>query len=269
MNKIFFFILFLFYFGLSNAQDVDSTAVYEDYHEETYEDSISTEHYKNMYRADSVLLKNPVTENTVYPKKFKENIKSRYKSEEFDYSTSKPKESFWDKLMRKFLKLIHSIFGETSLESSAQITTDLVRLFAIVLVGFLLYFIAKFIIGKNGNSIFGKRNKKVIINDEELHENIHEINFQESIAAFERTKDYRSAVRYQFLFVLKKLSDKKLIIWNPEKTNKDYVAELKAPNLKNEFSNLSYIFDYVWYGEFSIDEQSYAKFKEQYQSFKL
>lgn len=269
MNKVFLFILFLFYFGHSNAQTVDSTVVYEDYYDESYEDSLSTGHYRNMYRADSVLLKNQVSDNTVYPKNFKENIKSRYKGEEFDYSTSKPRESFWDKLMKKVLKLIQSIFGSTSLESSAQITTAIIRLFAIVLVGFLLYFIVKFIIGKNGNFFFGKRNKNVVINDEELHENIHEINFPESIATFERTKDYRSAVRYQFLFILKKLSDRKLILWNPEKTNKDYVSELKAPHLKNEFSNLSYIFDYVWYGEFSIDEQSYAKFKEQYQSFKL
>ncbi|KNB63211.1 DUF4129 domain-containing protein [Chryseobacterium sp. Hurlbut01] len=268
MNKYFLFIFFLFSFGFCKAQSVDSTVVYEDSYEDSNEGSLSTGHYKNMYRADSVLLKNPVSENSVYPKSFKENIKSRYKGEEFDYSTSKPRQSFWDKLMRKVLKIIQSVFGETSLESSAQITTVIIRLFAVILVGFLLYFIIKFIIGRNGNFIFGKRNKKVIINEEELHENIYEINFPESIATLERSKDYRSAVRYQFLFVLKKLNDKKLILWNPEKTNKDYVAELKAPNLKNEFSNLSYIFDYVWYGEFSIDEQSYAKFKEQYQSFK-
>jgi len=258
MNKYFLFIFFLFSFGFCKAQDEDS-----------YEDSLITGHYKNMYRADSVLLKNPVSENSVYPKSFKENIKSRYKGEEFNYSTSKPRESFWDKLMRKVLKIIQSIFGETSLESSAQITTLIIRLFAVILVGFLLYFIIKFIIGKNGNFIFGKKNKKVIINDEELHENIHEINFPESIAAYEQAKDYRSAVRYHFLFVLKKLSDKKLILWNPEKTNKDYIAELKSSDLfKKEFSDLSYIFDYVWYGEFSIDEHSYTKFKEQYQSFK-
>ena len=122
--------------------------------------------------------------------------------------------------------------------------------------------------GKEGNLFFGKKNKKVEINAEELHENIHEINFPESIAKFERQGDFRSAVRYQFLFVLKKLSDKKQISWNPEKTNKDYLMELKAEHLKNEFSGLSYIFDYVWYGEFSIDEQAYLTFKNQYQAFK-
>lgn len=264
MNKILFFLLIFFSFESSFAQDqTDPPPVAE-----AYIDSLNTGHYKNMYRADSVLLKNPVSENTVYPKKFKENIQSRYKGNEFDYTTIKPKESFWQKLLRKIDKILQSIFGDTVFTKSGNIAGILIRIFAIILVGFLLYFIIKYLIGKDGNFIFGKKNKKVIIKDEELHENIHEINFPESIAKFEREGDYRSAVRYQFLFVLKKLSDKKSINWNPEKTNKDYVTELKAPHLKNEFSNLSYIFEYVWYGEFSIDEQSYQKFKAQYQAFK-
>ena len=263
MNKFLFFLLLILNLGLLKAQE------YEDDYTEVYTaDSVVTTHYKNMYVADSVLKANPQTENTVFPKKFKENLPSRYKGNEFDYKTSKPRESFFEKLQRKIAQLIRAIFGDTSMETSSQITTVVIRLFAIVLVGFLLYFIIKFLINNNGLSFFGKKNKKVEITDEELHENIHEINFPQSIAKFENDGDYRSAVRYQFLYILKKLSDKKLILWNPEKTNKDYVSELKANHLKNDFYNLSYIFDYVWYGEFSIDENSYNKFKSQFQSFK-
>lgn len=262
MNKILFFILFFFSLGLVQAQE--GGAADDDLVDSLY----TTGHYRNMLRADSVLMKNPVSENRVYPKQFKENIPSRYKGHEFDYSVSKPKESFGQKLMRKISQLLQSIFGETAFTKSAKLTGVLIRLFAIILVGFLLYFIIKYILGKDGNFIFGKKNKKLDLNVEELHENIHEINFPESIAAFERAQDYRSAVRYQFLFILKKLSDKKLINWNPEKTNKDYAAELKAPHLKDEFSNLAYIFDYVWYGEFDIEDQSYQKFKNKYQAFK-
>ncbi|WP_126653376.1 DUF4129 domain-containing protein [Chryseobacterium aureum] len=262
MNKIIFFILLFFSLGLVHAQDdnPDSGGLADSLY--------NTGHYRNMLRADSVLMKNPVSENEAYPKTFKENIPSRYKGNEFDYSVSKPRESFFQKLMRKINQIIQGIFGETTLTKSADFTTVLIRLFAILLVGFLLYFIIKYIMGKEGNFIFGKKNKKLDLNVQELHENIHEINFPESIARFEHAEDYRSAVRYQFLFVLKKLSDKKLISWNPEKTNEDYAAELKVPHLKNEFSNLSYIFDYVWYGEFSIEEESYQKFKNQYQAFK-
>ncbi|SDQ32232.1 protein of unknown function [Chryseobacterium soldanellicola] len=265
MSKIFFFLLIFSSTGFIFAQDETEPppTVVED-----YVDSVSTGHYKNMYRADSVLINHPVSENTVYPKKFKDNFQSKYKGPEFDYSTTKPTESFWEKLQRKIRKIIESIFGETSFGKSVNATWVIVRLFGILLVGFLLYVIVKNILDKNGSFFFGKKNKKVIIKDEELHENIHEINFPESIAKFENEGDYRSAIRYHFLFILKKLSDKKLISWNPEKTNKDYVAELKAPLLKDEFYNLSYIFEYVWYGEFNVEEKEYLKFKDQYQAFK-
>ena len=265
MNKILFFLLIFFSVGLTKAQtEKDSPPPVE----EVYLDSLNTGHYKNMYRADSVLSENPVTENAVYPKQFKENLPSRYKGKEFDYTTVKPRMSFWEKLMKKVFEIIESIFGETALTKSGNFVGVLIRLFAIVIVGFLLYFIIKYVMNKNGISLFGKKNRKVDIRDEELHENIHEINFSESILKFEKSGDFRSAIRYQFLFILKKLSDKKLITWNLEKTNKDYVAELKALHLKNSFYDLSYIFEYVWYGESSIDEESYMKFKSQYQSFK-
>lgn len=264
MNKFFIFSLIFLATGSVHAQNEDNPPPTA----EVYIDSISTSHYKNMYRADSVLQNKPVTDNTVYPKKFKENVPSRYKDEDFDYTTTKPRMSVWEKLMKKIVDILNSIFGETVFTKSSNIAGVLVRLFAIILVGFLLYFIIKYLIGKDGGFLFGKKNKKVVLKDEELHENIHEINFPESILKFEKSGDFRSAVRYQFLFVLKKLSDKKLISWNPEKTNKDYVAELNAPHLKDEFFQLSYIFDYVWYGEFSISEESYQKFKNQYQSFK-
>lgn len=266
MNKILFLLLIFLSNGSAYAQDNDNDGV--TVVEEYIEDSLNTGYYRNMLRADSVLMKNPVSENPVYPKKFRENFQSKYKGNEFDYSTSKPKESFWQKLQRKIAKILQSIFGETVFVKSTKAAEVVIRLFAIILVGFLLYFIIKYLLGRNGGFFFGKKNRKLIINEEELHENIHEINFPESIAKYEREGDYRSAVRYHFLFVLKKLSDKKLINWNPEKTNKDYVAELKAPHLKNEFYNLSYIFDYVWYGEFSIDEPDYLKFKNQYQAFR-
>lgn len=264
MNKFFFFILIFGTVGRTAAQAKDdpppAAAVYAD--------SVNTGHYKNMFRADSVLVKNPVSENKGYPKKFKENIPSRYKGKDFDYTTVKPRMSFWEKLMSKVERLLNSIFGETVFTKTGDLAGILIRLFAILLVGFLLYFIIKYLVANGGLSIFGKKNRKVEIRDEELHENIHEINFPESILKFEKSGDFRSAVRYQFLFILKKLSDKKLIVWNPEKTNKDYVAELKVPHLKDQFYDLSYIFDYVWYGEFTIDEENYQKFKNQYQSFK-
>mgnify|MGYP001796922031 CR=1 FL=1 len=118
--------------------------------------------------------------------------------------------------------------------------------------------------GKDGNFFFSKKNKAVNINNSVLHENLHDINFLASIAAFEHNKAYRSAIRYQFLFVLKKLSDEKLIQWNPEKTNTDYNSEIEDSNQKESYQKLSYIFENVWYGEQKIDEQLYSKLKSNF-----
>lgn len=221
------------------------------------------------YRADSLLKKNPTTNNVVFPKSFEEKFQSKYKGSDFDYTTIKPRESFWQKLTKRIRKFLESIFGEVDPNKASSYTEIILRLSAIVIIGFVLYFLLKFLLNKDGNFFFGKKNKKFNIANQDLQENIHEINFKESIEKFEQEKEYRSAIRYHFLFALKKLADKKLINWNPEKTNRDYFAELKTADLKTSFQELSYIFDYVWYGEFEVKEERYNHFKQKFLQFKI
>ncbi|TXF76311.1 DUF4129 domain-containing protein [Chryseobacterium sp.] len=221
------------------------------------------------YSTDSILQANPTTENTVFPKQFKEKFRSQYRGAEFDYTTIKPRESFIEKIKKFIRKIVEAIFGNIDPGKTVSLTENIIRFFAVIIIGFVLYFLVRFLIGKNGNYFFRKKKGKIKIDDRDLHENIHEINFPETIDSFERQKDYRSAVRYRFLSVLKMLADKKLIAWNPEKTNKDYAEELKDIRIKNDFRDLVYIFDYVWYGEFVIDEVNYNYFKEQFQNFKI
>lgn len=255
--KLYFhFLLLNFSFGAAQIVTpepsvIDSSFIYND-------------DYKS---ADSGLKKMPVTNEVVFPKKFEEKFQSKYKSEEFDYSTIKPRESLWEKMKKRISALLRSIFGEVDPLKSANYAEIILRFLAIVIIGLVIYFLLKFLLSKDGNFFFGKKNKKLNIADQDLKENIHEINFPESINNFERKKDYRSAIRYQFLFILKKLSDKKSIEWNPEKTNKDYLAELKDKNQKSSFKDLVYIFNNVWYGEFEVNEQSYLRFKDQFKKF--
>lgn len=218
--------------------------------------------------ADSLLMENPTSENTIYPKNFDENFQSKYKGEDYNYTTVKPRESLLQKLQKAIIRILESILGKIEPGKSAIYAGNIIRFFAIVLGGLILYFIIKIFINKNGNFFFNKKNKKLNIHDQNLQENIHEINFPESIANFELQKDYRSAIRYHFLLVLKKLSTQKFITWNPEKTNKDYLTEIKRPDFKAHFKELIYIFDYVWYGEFVITEEQYQQFKQKFLSFK-
>ncbi len=232
-------------------------------------DSLVPNYGDGMLKADSILSEKYLTDNKIFPKEIQPNLRNKYKGEEYNYATIKPKESLWDRMKRRIAKILYSIFGDVDIQKTGDITFIVLRIFAIALVGFLLYFLIKYILSKNGNFLFSKKNQKVNIRDENLAENIHEINFSEEISKFERQQNYRYAVRYQFLNVLKKLSDKKLIEWLPEKTNRDYISELINSTQKEEFRELSRIFDYVWYGEFDINENNYKHFKNIFNAFKI
>ena len=261
MKFRFFLIFFLLQFIPGTSQELPPPPIFH------FKDSAEVLSNEQFY-SDSILLKKPTTDNIIFPKSFGEKFQSKYKGSDYDYTTIKPRESLWQKIQKRIIKILEAIFGNVDPSKSGKYAEDIIRIFAVIIIGFVLYFVIKFLLGKDGNFLFSK-NKKINIENQDLQENIHEINFSESIEKFERQKDYRSAVRYQFLLVLKKLADKKLINWNPEKTNKDYLSELKSNDLKSNFKDLAYIFDYVWYGEFEVNEENYTQFKQKFLNFKI
>ncbi len=72
-------------------------------------------------------------------------------------------------------------------------------------------------------------------------------------------KNYRLAVRYSYLNVLKQLEEKEIISWEQQKTNKDYIQEISEKNIKNSFEKLTRLYDFVWYGKFQINHIEFAK----------
>ena len=259
MKRFRIILLFLHFFVLGISQDLPSPI---------YETIDSLVVYSADSSADSLLYERPETDNATFPKYFEEQFQSKYKGEEYDYSIKKTSESLWQKIKKKIIRWLDSLLGNADPGKSTSSGENILWFFAIVLGGLLIYFLIKIFINKNGNFFFNKKKEKLNIHHQNLQENIHEINFPESISNFERQHDYRSAIRYQFLLVLKKLADQKNITWNPEKTNKDYLLEIKKPQLKEGFKELIYIFDNVWYGEFVINEDKYNQFKQKFSNFK-
>ncbi len=101
-----------------------------------------------------------------------------------------------------------------------------------------------------------------------LDENIHEMNFDHLIRDAAAEKDFKKAIRLVFLYSLKLLSDKDHIHWESGKTNHDYVAELRPTDLRQSLNELSFYFDYAWYGNFSVNEQTYARVQEAFAGLK-
>lgn len=219
--------------------------------------------------ADSLLQANRITDNPVNKRNFPYNLKKKYYGSDFSYTATSPKESLWSRMMRRLSNFLRKFFGEADTAKAGNITVIVLRLLAIAVIGTVVYFIVKFILSKKGNLLLSKRNQKITVGEEPLPENIHEINFPAEIARFETEKNYRFAIRYQFLMVLKKLADRNIIEWQPEKTNREYSAEIADRDRREKFDGLAYIFNYVWYGEFDITSADYANFKTKFSSLQV
>lgn len=79
-------------------------------------------------------------------------------------------------------------------------------------------------------------------------------------------KNYRLAVRFYYLQLLRQFSRQGLIKYEFQKTNSEYLTELRSEGLKTKFKELIRIYDFIWYGNFSLSETDFhtvqASFKE-------
>jgi hypothetical protein len=104
---------------------------------------------------------------------------------------------------------------------------------------------------------------------DELSENIHDIPFEKAISNAINAGNYALATRLMYLQGLKLLSDKNLISWHENKTNWQYVYELKDTRLRSSFRTVTSIFEYVQYGNMRVEKEKFASVQEAFQNFKM
>ena len=164
-------------------------------------------------------------------------------------------ESLWD----RFWNWIASLFD--SLIQNA-VTTDWGRFFS-YLAGLAVFIVIVMLILKiDAFKVFYSGQGATSVKYSVFHENIHEVDFEKEIDAALQAKDYRRGVRLLFLYALKLLADKNHILWEQGKTNHEYVAEVREETLRSWLNQLSYYFDYAWYGNFTVSRDLFDKVNE-------
>ena len=138
-----------------------------------------------------------------------------------------------------------------------KIVEVILKVTGILIIIFVIYKIVMALMNDDGNWIFGRKSDKVNINPIDIEQDIHQTNFETLISEAISKNNYRLAIRYYYLSVLKRLSEEKKIDWNYEKTNYDYYQEIENIDLKKQFQYISYIYNYCWYGEFDIDTNEF------------
>ncbi|MGQ7853758.1 DUF4129 domain-containing protein [Pedobacter sp. WC2501] len=196
----------------------------------------------------------------ITPSKFdKDSISSYKEQKEFQYDEIGQQQlSWWDKFWMWFWNLIGSLIqGATSNLISRYIFIGLG-------IALILYIVIKTIGAEN---IFRKKSKETILPYDVITENIHEIDYEQELQRLVAERKFRLAVRLLYLRALKKLSDAEIINWQPDKTNYNYLMEITKPELRNDFSRLTLQFDYIWYGDFPIDEVKFEPINQSFNQF--
>lgn len=186
---------------------------------------------------------------------FKENIKERYQDGDFNYSINDTGGvNLIQSVFKKFFGWISDVFG-----FDIDVNYKTLELIVYCTLGLLaLYLFIRFLMQSPVSSVF-RTPEKDIDDFKYIEENLSEINFETLIQKALKEKNYRLATRYKYLSSLKALTKKELICWNYDKTNSDYVNEIKDNTIRELFKNISRVYDYVWYGEFPINEDSFNK----------
>lgn len=180
----------------------------------------------------------------------------------FHYEIINTTPTWWDDFKTWIGNLFERMFEWAfGIEQAADMLAAFLQIIPYLLLAILLFLLIKFFLNVNSSSKSTHNQSKAFVSLSEEEHIIKNEDIQLLIQKALTDKDYRLAIRYSYLHSLQLMSEKELIDWQIQKTNHDYLAEIKKPALQNSFSKITRIYDYTWYGDFAIDEEKYLKAK--------
>lgn len=191
------------------------------------------------------------------------HLRDYKKQSDFNYQTAIQKPSILERIYNWFIKMAQQfltwLFG---VEKATGILRNFFVIIPYLILGLCLFVVTKFFIKINVNqlsrgSISNARNVQVfdeesLLKSEDLDKLLHK-----AVA----DGDFRLAIRFDYLKILKQLSITNLIVWKQQKTNEDYYHELSDFKLKPIFKQSTLMYDCVWYGNFRVDKVHYQYIK--------
>ena len=179
-----------------------------------------------------------------------DEVMEKYKNDpDFNYDGKQAEAEDWITKIKNWINQQLAL-----LRSSKAFSTALDYLYYALAIAALILIIRGLIKADRRGVLFGKLSKdeiKLIEQDED----INQLNFDELISNAMDTKQFKLAIRYLFLKSLKLLSDRDLIRLKDNKTNYEYLQEIKNSDIAEAFRDATFRFEWIWYGDFPIDHE--------------
>lgn len=133
----------------------------------------------------------------------------------------------------------------------------------ILALGAILYWITRL--------MQAPKNKRIAtdgteITAENIDAYIHETDLERFLREALQAGHYSLAIRLYYLMVIKALSEKGNIRWSREKTNRDYLREMRSHHLGNTFRELTREYERVWYGNQAPDARHFESLQSDFKT---
>ena len=247
--------------NLLNPPDVVDTVLAEQ--PATAEDEMGAEaqddyEEKRIYVLDTNLVNNELSLSN-------DSILALKNSKQFAYARS----------MDSLLKALQKEQMENQQQAKPDSPSALEKIFSsgitkVIFWGLAVFFVL-FIIGKLfiTQGFFQRNTTRAPVNVQAENETGPEDpqDFERKAAEAAAGGNYRLATRYLYLQSLHLLADNGAVTLTADKTNAQYVYELAGKPYAQQFGSLTLNYEYIWYGEFDIDNAAFLKLGQQFKSF--
>ena len=205
--------------------------------------------------------------DSIARRSFSSDFDTKYTQKEFDYSETKYKPNLWQKFKIWLAEQIQKIFAFSNPGKSMEIVMWVLKIGGIFMIVWALFKIISSFINNKESGLFGRTSQSIDIHAKDLEYNLLQTDFESFIQKAVDNKQYRLAIRYYYLLVLKKLTLNQKIKWEFEKTNLQYYHELQPAELQSQFKYISYLYEYCWYGEFELNESEFNLGEKSFNNF--
>lgn len=128
----------------------------------------------------------------------------------------------------------------------------------------LVYVVYRIIVN---NSLFYGPSRKLVTEEAVREEEIRDVDLDAKITQSIASGDHRAAVRFMYLKGLQRLDLAGLISYHPQATNYEYTRQLKTHALAGDFEWLTHVYEYIWYGEFRVNEEQFGLLRAYFEKF--
>lgn len=134
-------------------------------------------------------------------------------------------------------------------------------MYSVLLIVFLILIVVLFRGRLQSVFLLNRVDKGLSVHDSEISDSI---DFDVLLKKASEDKNYNLAVRYLYLILLRHMSQKELITYKMGKTNFEYLNELKNNDIAPYFRKATYNYEYAWYGQFQLEENSYQSIADEF-----